>query len=60
MAAVNNADRRSMVSIDAGDGDSSTSFWLRRCTEHSRSPSATTRPSFSPRIWTSMWRTDGK
>ena len=25
----------------AGDGDSSTSFWLRRCTEHSRSPSAT-------------------
>ncbi len=31
-------------------------FWLRRCTEQSRSPSATTRPWPSPKICTSMWR----
>ena len=39
-----------------GDGVSSATFWCRRCTEQSRSPSATTRPSASPRIWTSTCR----
>ncbi len=39
-----------------GEGVSSATFWWRRCTEQSRSPSATTRPSASPRICTSTWR----
>src|SRR5438093_1430020 len=39
----------------AGEGDSSSTFWWRRWTEHSRSPSATT-PRSSPRSWISTWR----
>ena len=39
-----------------GDGDSSTTFWLRRWMEHSRSPRARTFPFPSPKIWISMWR----
>ena len=39
-----------------GDGVSSTIFWWRRCTEQSRSPSASTRPSARPRICTSTCR----
>ena len=40
----------------AGDGDSSTIFWWRRCIEHSRSPRWTSPPWASPRIWISTWR----
>ena len=39
-----------------GAGVSSTTFWLRRCSEQSRSPSATTLPLPSPKICTSTWR----
>ena len=52
--------RRAAAGVTAGDGVSSASFWLRRCTEQSRSPSATTRPSASPRTCTSTCRTRGK
>ena len=37
-----------------GAGLSSMIFWCRRCRVQSRSPSATTVPSGSPKIWTSM------
>ena len=47
--------RRSSV-VRPGAGASSTSFWWRRWSEQSRSPSATTRPAASPRSWTSMCR----
>ena len=40
----------------AGDGDSSSTFWWRRCTEQSRSPSATTAPCRSASSWISTWR----
>ena len=40
----------------AGEGDSSTSFWWRRWTEQSRSPSAARPPCRSPSSWTSTWR----
>ena len=33
-----------------GDGDSSTSFWYRRCSEQSRSPRELTLPRVSARI----------
>src|SRR5206468_10892475 len=33
--------------VTTGDGASSTTFWCRRCTEHSRSPRETTRPRAS-------------
>ena len=39
-----------------GAGASSTTFWLRRCSEQSRSPKVTTRPSPSPNTCTSTWR----
>ena len=39
-----------------GAGASSISFWWRRWSEQSRSPSATTRPVWSPSSWTSIWR----
>ena len=32
------------IALRAGDGDSSISFWWRRCVEHSRSPRCTTCP----------------
>src|SRR5204863_48298 len=48
------APRTSTVSPRAGV--SSMTFWLRRCSEQSRSPSATTPPRPSPKIWTSTWR----
>ncbi len=37
-------------------GASSTIFWKRRCTEHSRSKRWIARPSPSPATCTSMWR----
>ena len=39
-----------------GDGDSSTSFWWRRCIEQSRSQRWTALPWLSARICTSTWR----
>ena len=48
------------ASSTAGDGVSSATFWLRRCTEQSRSPRASTVPSARPRICTSTCRTRGK
>ena len=42
--------------LTAGEGDSSMSFWWRRCTEQSRSPRQTTVPASSARTWTSMCR----
>ena len=40
----------------AGDGDSSISFWCRRWTEHSRSPSVRMPPAESQSTCTSTWR----
>ena len=40
----------------AVDGDSSSTFWWRRCTEHSRSPSASTVPCASASSWISTCR----
>ena len=37
-------------------GATSSSFWWRRCTLHSRSPRWLTAPVRSPRIWISTWR----
>ena len=37
-------------------GDSSSSFWLRRWMEQSRSPNWITCPCPSAMIWNSMWR----
>ena len=42
--------------VSPGAGASSTSFWWRRWSEQSRSPSATTRPVASPSSCTSTWR----
>ena len=39
-----------------GEGASSSTFWWRRCTEHSRSPSATMVPWQSPSSWISTCR----
>ena len=47
---------RRILSVSAGEGDSSISFWCRRWIEHSRSPRCTTLPWWSPRIWNSMCR----
>jgi hypothetical protein len=41
--------------VSRQEGDSSTTFWLRRCTEHSRSGKATTLPNVSATTWISMW-----
>jgi hypothetical protein len=41
---------------DAGDGVSSTIFWCRRCTLHSRSPRAYALPCVSQKTCTSMCR----
>jgi hypothetical protein len=43
------------LSGNDGLGAISTSFWKRRCSVHSRSPSATTSTP-SPSTCTSMWR----
>ena len=43
-------------SAGSGAGDSSTSFWCRRCSEQSRSQRWTTLPCWSPRICTSTCR----
>ena len=43
-------------SSSAGEGLSSIIFWWLRCTEQSRSPSATTLPWLSAIICTSTWR----
>ena len=40
----------------SGDADSSMTFWLRRCTEQSRTPSAHAVPSPSAITWTSTCR----
>ena len=42
--------------VSAGDGASSSSFWLRRWIEQSRSPRWMTLPCLSARTWNSMWR----
>ena len=39
-----------------GDGDSSITFWRRRCALQSRSPRCTTLPWASANTWISMWR----
>ena len=38
------AQRRVLLGVSAGEPDSSISFWLRRCTEQSRTPTAHTVP----------------
>ena len=48
--------RRRSFSLMTLEGDSSMSFWCRRCTEHSRSPRWTTLPFVSAITWISMWR----
>ena len=48
--------RRRRAGPTAGDGASSTSFWWRRWTEHSRSNSWAMRPPASARSWTSTCR----
>ena len=52
--------RRRRSSDTTGLGVSSTSFWCRRCTEQSRSPSQTQLPWESARIWISTWRGSGR
>eukprot|EP00955_Chlamydomonas_euryale_P000868 10175-Chlamydomonas_euryale.AAC.5 len=42
--------------VSAGDGASSSSFWLRRWMEQSRSPRWITLPCLSASTWNSMWR----
>ena len=48
--------RRRSSGVTTGDGASSTTFWWRRWSEHSRSPSETTLPCWSPSTWISTWR----
>src|SRR5882672_11307415 len=48
--------RSRSLSFSAGEGLSSSIFWCRRCTEHSRSPRWMTLPCSSATIWISMWR----
>ena len=50
------ANRRRVSSGRPKAGDSSTTFWLRRCMEQSRSPSVTTPPTPLPNTCTSTWR----
>ena len=52
--------RRRRSSSTTGLGVSSTSFWWRRCTEQSRSPSQIAVPCASARIWISTWRGSGQ
>ena len=52
--------RRRRSSETTGLGVSSTSFWWRRCTEQSRSPSQTHEPWASAMIWISTWRGSGR
>ena len=42
--------------VTTGDGASSSTFWWRRCIEHSRSPRCTALPCASPNTWISMCR----
>jgi hypothetical protein len=44
------------LSSTATEGLSSTSFWWRRWTEHSRSPRWIMPPRRSPKTWISTWR----
>ena len=48
--------RLAVASSTAGEGDSSTSFWWRRWTQQSRSPSTARPPCRSPSSWTSTCR----
>src|SRR5687768_18131285 len=43
-------------SVRNGAGASSTSFWLRRCSEQSRVPTTTTLPWVSASTWASTCR----
>src|SRR5665213_3529697 len=45
-----------VASSSSGDGASSTTFWLRRWIEHSRSPRWMTWPCLSPSTWISTCR----
>jgi hypothetical protein len=45
-----------MSAGNAGRGDSSMSFWWRRCAEQSRSPTHTQLPWLSAMICISTWR----
>ena len=47
---------RSCSGVSTGEPDSSTSFWLRRWIEQSRTPGAHTVPWLSAMTCTSMWR----
>ena len=47
---------RGSSASSSGDGASSTTFWWRRCSEHSRSPRCTTPPWASASSCTSMCR----
>ena len=48
--------RRPAPAVSTGDADSSMTFWLRRCTEQSRTPSAQAVPWPSAITWTSTCR----
>ena len=48
--------RARVAASSAGEGPSSISFWWRRCTEQSRSPSTSTPPSPSASTCISTWR----
>ena len=50
------AHARAQRRIERGEGASSSTFWCRRCTEHSRSPRGTTLPCASARSWISTCR----
>ena len=52
--------RAAAPSETTGDGDSSITFWWRRWSEHSRSPSEITLPCVSPITCTSMCRARGR
>ena len=59
---VDRAERRSAASCSAsstGEADSSISFWLRRWTEQSRTPTAQAVPWSSAITCTSTWRAPG-
>jgi hypothetical protein len=46
----------SVSASSAVDADSSITFWLRRCTLQSRTPTAQVVPAPSAITWTSTWR----
>ena len=48
--------RSRCAAVRNGAGASSTSFWLRRCSEQSRVPSTTTWPCVSAITCASTWR----